>query len=62
MLFVREREGHFCIILKKGRGSSPQSPPSARACSPSLSYCANWDQFYRNFSKNEPEISDQHDF
>ncbi len=25
LLFVRE--GHFWIILKKGRGSSPQSPP-----------------------------------
>ncbi len=32
LLFVRE--GHFWIILKKGRGSlEPQSPPSARACS-----------------------------
>ncbi len=31
LLFVRE--GHFWIILKKGRGSSPKAPPSARACS-----------------------------
>ncbi len=29
LLFVWE--GHSWIILKKGRGSSPQSPPSARA-------------------------------
>ncbi len=38
LLFVWE--GHFWIILKKGRGLSPQSPHSARACSEVLKYTA----------------------